>query len=447
MKLARVGDPFIDQDQAGAVFLEQFAQRIAGAGGLVVVGRDARIGGPAPQLPGQFAPQRAHHRAVALAHRIAGRDLVADQHDAARGGQLCDLGLLQDAVDAREFQRIDAGEQVVQGQHRVGFAAAEVGLKLHHRIAALVAEAAGRPDQQPLQTFGEVGAPEKLHRVAVLVRALAEVNLPQIGGELGLLVAAAGHIPMRRDDLPPRFQRRRRGALDRAPGLPAPRAARLLVEAHAQQFHLEAFEVLRLGGRHRGQEPGGGIQRPIGIVAGKALLMRPAIAVAAQLADQAALRRAENRAKHLVPGLPHQPQQSGDIPLRDRLVRQPRIFGVAAQPVRIEAARLDRALDLALDKGAEARFQQFQRLADPFVVSGHLLSLPSCPASSNRCAMFCGDGSWLFSALGPGVSERANSRSPCASPSSGNRGNDPHGPLRRKLAVSSANKPGRDYQY
>ena len=252
VKLARIGDPFIDEDQAGAVFLEQLAQRVAGTGGLVVVGGDTRIGGLAPQLPGQLAPQRAHHRAVALGYRIAGRDLVADQHDAAHGGQFFGLCFLQDGIDAGKFERIDAREQVVQGQHRVSLAAAEVGLKLHHRIAAPAGKAMHGPEQQPPQAFGEVGAPKKLHRVAVLVRALAEVNLPQIGGELGLLVAAAGHVPMRRDDVPPRFQRRRRGALDRAAGLPAPLAARLLVEAHAQQLHLEPLKLLRFGGRDRG---------------------------------------------------------------------------------------------------------------------------------------------------------------------------------------------------
>ena len=42
MKLARIGNPFIDQDQARSILVEQFAQNVAGAGGLFVVGLDTR---------------------------------------------------------------------------------------------------------------------------------------------------------------------------------------------------------------------------------------------------------------------------------------------------------------------------------------------------------------------------------------------------------------------
>ena len=59
----------------------------------------------------------------------------------------------------------DAGEQVIERQHRVRLAAAEVGLQLDHRVAALAGEAPHRADQQPLQALGEVGAAEELDRV------------------------------------------------------------------------------------------------------------------------------------------------------------------------------------------------------------------------------------------------------------------------------------------
>ena len=107
-----------------------------------------------------------------------------------------------------------AGEQVVKRQHRVRLAAAEVGLELHHRVAALAGEALHRAYQHPFQALGEIGAAEELDRVPVLVGALAEMHLPEVGGELGLLVAAAGHILVRRDHLTPGLEVARRRALD-----------------------------------------------------------------------------------------------------------------------------------------------------------------------------------------------------------------------------------------
>ena len=44
-------------------------------------------------------------------------------------------------------------------------------------------------DEQLLQTLRQERAPEKLDRLSVLVTTLADVDLPQVGGELGLLVA------------------------------------------------------------------------------------------------------------------------------------------------------------------------------------------------------------------------------------------------------------------
>ncbi len=92
---------------------------------------------------------------------------------------------------------------MVQREHRVGLAAAEVGLQLHHRIAALAGESLDRTHQQSLQALGKIGAAEELDRIAVLVTPFTEMHLPQIGGELGLLVAPAGHIGMRSHDLAP----------------------------------------------------------------------------------------------------------------------------------------------------------------------------------------------------------------------------------------------------
>ena len=78
VQLARVGDPFIDQNEARAVGLQQFAQRVARIGGVLVVGADALECRFAAQLVSQFAPQRAYGGAVRLDGGTARRNLVAD---------------------------------------------------------------------------------------------------------------------------------------------------------------------------------------------------------------------------------------------------------------------------------------------------------------------------------------------------------------------------------
>jgi len=115
----------------------------------------------------------------------------------------------------------------------VRLAAAEVGLKLHHRVAALAAKALHGSHQHPLQAFGKIGAAEELDRVPVLVRAFAEEHRPQIGGTLGLLVAAACHVLVGGHHFAPRLKVARRRAFDRRASALALLAAHLLVEAHA----------------------------------------------------------------------------------------------------------------------------------------------------------------------------------------------------------------------
>ena len=62
------------------------------------------------------------------------------------------------------------------------------------------------PTRRSLQALGEVGAAEELDWVAVLGDALAEMDLPEVGGELGLLVLTAGDVAVGGDDLPPRLE-------------------------------------------------------------------------------------------------------------------------------------------------------------------------------------------------------------------------------------------------
>ena len=96
--------------------------------------------------------------------------------------------------------------------------------------------------------------------------------------------------------------------------------------------------------------------------------MCPLVAVAAQLADETPLRRSQNLSKDLVPGFPHQLEQSGHVPFGDRFVSQHAIFPVVAQSMGVHFSRIQGAADLAFDKRAQTRFEQIQRLADPFVI-------------------------------------------------------------------------------
>ena len=150
---------------------------------------------------------------------------------------------------------------MIERQHGVGLAAAEVGLELHHRIAAPAGETAHRAHQHRLQALGEVGAAEELDRVAVLVGPFAQVHLPEVGGELGLLVAAAGHVAMGRHHLAPRLEAARDLALDGRARALALFAAHLLVEAQAQQLQLHLFDVVRLGRGNGREQPGRRIER------------------------------------------------------------------------------------------------------------------------------------------------------------------------------------------
>src|SRR5947209_13674731 len=95
---------------------------------------------------------------------------------------------------------------MIKGQHGMGLAATEVGLKLHHRIAGLSGHALYSPNQQTVQAFGEIGAAEKFRWLFVFIAAFAYMDLPQVGGKLSLLVASAGHVPVRIHYLAPRLQ-------------------------------------------------------------------------------------------------------------------------------------------------------------------------------------------------------------------------------------------------
>ena len=96
---------------------------------------------------------------------------------AAKGG---DAGLLEDRRHAGKFFRLIArvrrAGEVIERQHGMGLAAAEIGLQPDHRIAAFAGEARDRRDQDAAQALGRVGDAEEGGRVRVFFAALPLVH-------------------------------------------------------------------------------------------------------------------------------------------------------------------------------------------------------------------------------------------------------------------------------
>ena len=99
--------------------------------------------------------------------------------------------------------------------------------------------------QQTSQALGQVGAAEEFGRVAVFGGTLAQMHLPEVGGEFGLLVVAAGHVGVGADHLAPGGQAAGGGGADGCGGAAA-LAAGLLLKAKALQLTLHLFDFGRL---------------------------------------------------------------------------------------------------------------------------------------------------------------------------------------------------------
>src|SRR5690606_6615755 len=148
--------------------------------------------------------------------------------------------------------------------------------------------------QEPLEALRQEGAPEKLNGVSILGGALVQIHLPEIRGELGLLVAAARDVLMWAHHLPPRPELTRNLALDWRSGGPTLRRSHLLLEPDAKQLGLELLEVVRLRRRNRGEESRGGVERPVGVIRAERILVRPAVTNLAQLGHERPARLAKD---------------------------------------------------------------------------------------------------------------------------------------------------------
>jgi hypothetical protein len=63
-------------------------------------------------------------------------------------------------------------------------------LQLHHRLAAPATQALQGAAEEVPESLGEEGTTKEFGRIPVLVAPLAAMHLAEVGGELGLQVAA-----------------------------------------------------------------------------------------------------------------------------------------------------------------------------------------------------------------------------------------------------------------
>ena len=171
VELPGVSDPFVDQDHAGRVLGEQIVKHVPARAGASLVGPgEPFVGGASAKLPGDLAPQRVDMSAVvvlALLPAIGPAPLITTRWTRA---QLVQVGTVGDVLDALGIlRRRCRREDVVQREHRVRLAPAEVRLKVDHWRGVHVS--GDTPDglgEQVPQSFGQVGAAEELDRIPVL---------------------------------------------------------------------------------------------------------------------------------------------------------------------------------------------------------------------------------------------------------------------------------------
>ena len=168
------------------------------------------IGISAAQLPRELAPQRVHLSAVFLDAWRPRLQIRAHQGNAPYP-QVIEprvAGVLNQILYfLRKIVLLGAAKQVIEGQHGVGFSAAEVGLQVHHRAGVGVpTEASQSAGEQVPQPLSQVGAAEKLDRVAIFAARLPLAHVVEVGGEFGRGKITARHIVVWVNDFPPRFQ-------------------------------------------------------------------------------------------------------------------------------------------------------------------------------------------------------------------------------------------------
>src|SRR5258708_33544377 len=142
---------------------------------------------------------------------------------------------------------------MIKGEQRVRFATANGGLEMSNGVAAGSVKPLQSIHQQSPQAMREKGALEESARDAIFFGADTVINLRQVGGELGKLVAPRSDIGMGCNNLAPGTQPSYRFALNGCYRDLACFVAGLFLEAHTQQFLPLPFNLAgQLGGRDRG---------------------------------------------------------------------------------------------------------------------------------------------------------------------------------------------------
>ncbi len=167
VQLPCIGHPFINQNQTRRILPQQLADGVAGIGRRLVCFLHHGVAILPAKLPCELAPECSDDCAVVLPVGLTGRNLVADDDDAANSfGQLA-FCLLEHDLQPREILLRMSGKQVVESEHRMGLAAAEIGLQFHHRIGRLPGHSAHRAHEQILQAGSEKRPAKELNGVAV----------------------------------------------------------------------------------------------------------------------------------------------------------------------------------------------------------------------------------------------------------------------------------------
>ena len=115
MKLPGVGNPFVNEDQAGRILVEEFPKPVARVGRLTVILGNHCVAFFATQLPCDLAPERVHHSTVRLLLRLAGRNLRSHDDRSVHLRRDRERLLFQYRFDTREGRTRNTRKQVIQG--------------------------------------------------------------------------------------------------------------------------------------------------------------------------------------------------------------------------------------------------------------------------------------------------------------------------------------------
>src|SRR6266571_726199 len=219
--------------------------------------------------------------------------------------RLRDICGYQDGFDTGKIAGSFAGEEVIEGKHRVGLATTKVGLQLHNRIAACPVQTLQSAGEQVPQTLCQEGALKEVAREAILNHSFTTINLAQICGKFGLLVATGGNVGMGCDNLAPGTQAHGGLSLDGCHCDLARFTPGLLIKTDTQHLLLLAINLAGLFGRDSGEQSLNAVQCAVDIVGAEGFLVCPPVASLAQLTDQAALCLAKDLTEDGLPLVPH----------------------------------------------------------------------------------------------------------------------------------------------